>query len=45
MNSEKNSIVNSSHSIIIIAVFIVIALSISIIEIGSNHFQITMAQE
>ena len=44
MSSEKNSIVNSSHSIII-AVFLVIATSISVIEIGSNQPQITMAQE
>ena len=44
MNSEKNSTAHSPLSIVI-AVFIVIALSISIIEIGSNHFQITMAQQ
>ena len=44
MNSEKNSTAHSPPSIVI-ALFIVIALSISIIEIGSNHFQITMAQQ
>jgi pimeloyl-ACP methyl ester carboxylesterase len=44
MSSEKSSIVNSSHSIII-AIFLVIATSISVIEIGSNQSQITMAQE
>jgi pimeloyl-ACP methyl ester carboxylesterase len=44
MSSEKNSIINSSHSIII-AVFLVIATSISVIEIGSNQPQITMAQQ
>src|SRR5215210_1159575 len=44
MCSEKNSIVHSSHSIII-AVFIVIASNISLIEIGSNQSQITMAQQ
>ena len=44
MCSEKNSIVHSSHSIII-AVFIVIASNISLIEIGSNQPQITMAQQ
>src|SRR5919106_4184199 len=44
MSSEKNTIVHSSHSIII-AVFIVIASSIFVIEIGSNHSQITMAQQ
>src|SRR5215208_1453568 len=44
MSSEKNSIINSSYSIII-AVFLVIATSISVIEIGSNQPQITMAQQ
>jgi pimeloyl-ACP methyl ester carboxylesterase len=44
MCSEKNYIVHSSHSIII-AVFIVIASNISLIEIGSNQSQITMAQQ
>ena len=44
MCSEKSSIVHSSHSIII-AVFIVIASNISLIEIGSNQSQITMAQQ
>jgi pimeloyl-ACP methyl ester carboxylesterase len=44
LSSEKSSIVNSSHSIII-AVFFVIATSISVIVIVSNHPQITMAQE
>ena len=44
MRSEKNTIVHSSHSIII-AVFIVIASSIFVIEIGSNQPQITMAQQ
>src|SRR5687768_12615744 len=44
MSSEKNSIVDSSHSIII-AIFIVIAINISVIEIGSNQSQITMAQQ
>ena len=44
MSSEKNTIVHSSHAIII-AVFIVIASSIFVIEIGSNQPQITMAQQ
>jgi pimeloyl-ACP methyl ester carboxylesterase len=44
MSSEKNSIVNSSHSIII-AVFLVIGSSISVTEIGSNQPQITMAEQ
>jgi pimeloyl-ACP methyl ester carboxylesterase len=44
MNSEKNSTAHSPPSIII-ALFVVIATSISVIEIGSNHFQITMAQQ
>jgi hypothetical protein len=44
MSSEKNTTVHSSHSIII-AVFIVIASSIFVIEIGSNQSQITMAQQ
>ena len=44
MSSNRNSIVNSSQFIIIV-VFLVIATSISVIEIGSNQPQITMAQE
>jgi pimeloyl-ACP methyl ester carboxylesterase len=44
MSSEENSIVNSSHSIII-AVFLVIATSTSVIVIVSNQPQITMAQQ
>jgi pimeloyl-ACP methyl ester carboxylesterase len=44
MRSEKNTIVHSSHSIII-AVFIVIASSIFVIEIGSSQPQITIAQQ
>jgi pimeloyl-ACP methyl ester carboxylesterase len=44
MSSEENSIVNSSHSIII-AVFLVIATSTSIIVIVSNQPEITMAQQ
>src|SRR5919107_4397450 len=44
MLSEKNTIVHSSHSIII-AVFIVITSSIFIIEIGSSQPQITIAQQ
>jgi uncharacterized protein HemX len=44
MSSEKNSIVHSSHSLLI-AVFIVVALSISVIVIGSNQSQITMAEQ
>ena len=44
MSSEENSIVNSSHSIII-AVFLVIATSISVIVIVSNQPEITMAQQ
>jgi pimeloyl-ACP methyl ester carboxylesterase len=44
MSSKRNSIVNSLHSIII-AVFLVIATSISIIGIVSNQPQITMAQQ
>jgi pimeloyl-ACP methyl ester carboxylesterase len=44
MSSKRNSIVNSSHSIII-AVFLVIATSISVIGIVSNQPQITMAQQ
>jgi pimeloyl-ACP methyl ester carboxylesterase len=44
MNSEKNSTAHSPPSIVIV-LSIVIALSISIIEIGSNHIQITMAQQ
>lgn len=43
--SEKNTIVHSSHSIIIIAVFIVIASSIFVIEIGLSQPQITIAQQ
>jgi pimeloyl-ACP methyl ester carboxylesterase len=45
MSSERNSVVNSSHSIITIAVFIVIASSIPVIGIVSNQHQITMAQQ
>jgi pimeloyl-ACP methyl ester carboxylesterase len=46
MSGEKNSIVNSSHSIIIIAVSLVIATSISVIVIvGSNQSKIAMAQQ
>jgi hypothetical protein len=44
MSCEKNSIVHSSHSLLI-AVFIVVALSISVIVIGSNQSQITMAEQ
>ena len=44
MRSEKNTIVHSSHSIII-AVFIVITSSIFVIEIGSSQPQITIAQQ
>jgi hypothetical protein len=44
MSGKRNSIVNSSHSITI-AVFLVIATSISIIGIVSNQPQITMAQQ
>jgi pimeloyl-ACP methyl ester carboxylesterase len=44
MSSKRNSIVNSLHSIII-AVFLVIATSISVIGIVSNQSQITMAQQ
>ena len=44
MSSEKNSIVYSSH-FIIIAVYLVIATSISVIVIVSNQPQITMAQQ
>jgi pimeloyl-ACP methyl ester carboxylesterase len=44
MSSKRNSIVNSLHSIII-AVFLVIATSISVIGIVSNQPQITMAQQ
>ena len=44
MNSEKNSTAHSPPSIVI-ALFVVIATSISVIEIGSNHFQITMAEQ
>ena len=45
MSSERNSVVNSSHSIITIALFIVIASSIPVIGIVSNQPQITMAQQ
>ena len=45
MSSKRNSVVNSSHSIIIIAVFLVIASSIPVIGIVSNQPQITMAQQ
>ena len=44
MTNKKNSVVHSSSSIVI-PLFIVIATSISIIEIGSNQFQITAAQQ
>jgi alpha-beta hydrolase superfamily lysophospholipase len=44
MSSKRNSIVNSSQ-FIIIAVFLVIATSISVIGIVSNQPQITMAQQ
>jgi hypothetical protein len=44
MSSKRNSIVNLSHSIII-AFFLVIATSISVIGIVSNQPQITMAQQ
>src|SRR5918994_225230 len=44
MRSEKNTIVHSSHSIII-AVFIVITSSIFVIEIDSSQPQITIAQQ
>jgi pimeloyl-ACP methyl ester carboxylesterase len=44
MSSKRNSIVNSLHSIII-AVFLFIATSISVIGIVSNQPQITMAQQ
>ncbi len=44
MSSKRNSIVNSSHSIII-AVFLVIVTSISVIGIVSNQPQITLAQQ
>jgi hypothetical protein len=44
MSSKRNSIVNSLHSIII-AVFLVIATSISVIGVVSNQPQITMAQQ
>jgi cytoskeletal protein RodZ len=44
-SKRKSSIVNSSHSIII-AVFLVLATSISVIGIVSNHQpQITLAQQ
>jgi hypothetical protein len=44
LSSKRNSIVNSSQ-FIIIAVFLVIATSISVIGIVSNQPQITMAQQ
>ena len=44
MSSKRNSIVNSLHSIII-AFFLVIATSISVIGVVSNQPQITMAQQ
>ena len=44
MSSKRNSIVNSSQ-FIIIAVFLVITTSISVIGIVSNQPQITMAQQ
>jgi hypothetical protein len=44
-SKRKSSIVNSSHSIII-AVFLVLATSISVIGVVSNHQpQITLAQQ
>src|SRR5919107_3021152 len=47
MSNKRNSLVNSSHFIIIIiiAVFLVIATSIPVIGIVSNQPQITMAQQ
>jgi alpha/beta hydrolase family protein len=44
MSREKNSIVNSSQ-FIVIAIFLVIATSISVIGIVSNQPLITMAQQ
>jgi hypothetical protein len=44
LSSKRNFIVNSSQ-FIIIAVFLVIATSISVIGIVSNQPQITMAQQ
>jgi hypothetical protein len=44
MSREKNSIVNSSQ-FIIIAIFLVIATSISVIGIVSNQPQLTIAQQ
>jgi pimeloyl-ACP methyl ester carboxylesterase len=44
MSSEKNSLSHLSSSIVV-AVFIVIATNISVIEIGLNQSQITMAQQ
>ena len=44
MSSEKNSLSHLSSSIVV-AVFIVIATIIPVIQIGSNHFQITMAEQ
>jgi pimeloyl-ACP methyl ester carboxylesterase len=44
MSCKRNSIVNSSHSIII-AVFLVLVTSISVIGIVSNQPKITMAQQ
>jgi hypothetical protein len=43
-NEKKNSIVNSSCSLLI-AAFIVTATSISVIEIASSQSQVTMAQQ
>jgi hypothetical protein len=45
MNGGTNPIVPSTLSITIIAFFLVVATSISLIEIGSNQSQITMAQQ
>jgi hypothetical protein len=44
MSGEKNSLSHLSSSIVV-AVFIVIATNISVIQIGSNQSQITMAEQ
>jgi pimeloyl-ACP methyl ester carboxylesterase len=44
MTNKKNSVVHSSPSLVI-SLFVVIATSISVIEIGSSQFQITAAQQ
>jgi pimeloyl-ACP methyl ester carboxylesterase len=44
MSDKKDPVVLSSRATVIV-VFFVIASSISLIEIGSNQFQITMAQQ